>query len=69
MLTWWGIMLDVVDTPYRGGVLCLRGGASRPSRSSRFFMCASCTSALASNAAILHSSGFVALSSFNLKES
>ena len=27
MLTWWGIMLDVVDTPYRGGVLCLRGGA------------------------------------------
>ena len=29
MLTWWGIMLDVVDTPYRvgyyacGGVLCL----------------------------------------------
>ena len=26
MLTWWGIMLDVVDTPYRGGVLCLRGG-------------------------------------------
>ena len=19
MLTWWGIMLDVVDTPYRGG--------------------------------------------------
>ena len=20
MLTWWGIMLDVVDTPYRGGV-------------------------------------------------
>ena len=21
MLTWWGIMLDVVDTPYRGGVL------------------------------------------------
>ena len=22
-----GIMLDVVDTPYRGGVLCLRGGA------------------------------------------
>ena len=22
MLTWWGIMLDVVDTPYRGGVLC-----------------------------------------------
>ena len=27
MLTWWGIMLDVVDTPYRGGALCLRGGA------------------------------------------
>ena len=26
MLTWWGIMLDVVDTPYRGGVLCQRGG-------------------------------------------
>ena len=26
MLTWWGIMLDVVDTPYRGRVLCLRGG-------------------------------------------
>ena len=23
MLTWWVIMLDVVDTPYRGGVLCL----------------------------------------------
>ena len=22
MLAWWGIMLDVVDTPYRGGVLC-----------------------------------------------
>ena len=22
MLTWWGIMLDVVDTPYGGGVLC-----------------------------------------------
>ena len=22
MLTWWGIMLDVVDAPYRGGVLC-----------------------------------------------
>ena len=22
MLTWWGIMLDVVDTPYRGRVLC-----------------------------------------------
>ena len=21
MLTWWDIMLDVVDTPYRGGVL------------------------------------------------
>ena len=21
MLMWWGIMLDVVDTPYRGGVL------------------------------------------------
>ena len=19
LLTWWGIMLDVVDTPYRGG--------------------------------------------------
>ena len=27
MLTWWGIMLDVMATPYRGGVLCLRGGA------------------------------------------
>ena len=27
MLKWWSIMLDVVDTPYRGGVLCLRGGA------------------------------------------
>ena len=27
MLTWWGTMLDVVDTPYGGGVLCLRGGA------------------------------------------
>ena len=27
MLTWWDIMLDVVYTPYRGGVLCLRGGA------------------------------------------
>ena len=26
MLTWWGIMLDLVDTPYRGGILCLRGG-------------------------------------------
>ena len=23
MLTWWGIMLDVVYTPYGGGVLCL----------------------------------------------
>ena len=23
MLTWRGIMLDVVDTPYKGGVLCL----------------------------------------------
>ena len=22
MLTWWGIMIDVVDTPYGGGVLC-----------------------------------------------
>ena len=27
MLTWWGIMLDVVDMPYRGGELCLCGGA------------------------------------------
>ena len=27
MLTWWGIMLDLVDTPYRGWVLCLLGGA------------------------------------------
>ena len=26
MLTCWGIMLDVVDTPYGGGVLCQRGG-------------------------------------------
>ena len=26
MLTWWGIILDVVDTPYGGGVLCQRGG-------------------------------------------
>ena len=26
MLTWWGIMLDVVDTPYGGGVLCKCGG-------------------------------------------
>ena len=26
MLTWWGIMLDLVDTPYGGGVLCQRGG-------------------------------------------
>ena len=26
MLTWWGIMVDVVDTPYGGVVLCLRGG-------------------------------------------
>ena len=23
MLTWWGIILDVVDTPYGGGVVCL----------------------------------------------
>ena len=21
MLMWWGIMLDVVDTPYRGGIM------------------------------------------------
>ena len=27
MLTWCGIMLDAVDTPYRDGVLCLHGGA------------------------------------------
>ena len=26
MLTWWGIMVDMVDTPYGGVVLCLRGG-------------------------------------------
>ena len=26
MLTCWGIILDVVDTLYGGGVLCLRGG-------------------------------------------
>ena len=26
MLTWWGIMVDMVDTPYGGGVLCKRGG-------------------------------------------
>ena len=32
MLTWWGIMLDVVDTPYRGGVLCLRGGTNMVSQ-------------------------------------
>ena len=30
MVTWWGIMLDVVDTPYRGGVLYLRGGDYAP---------------------------------------
>ena len=27
MLRWLGIILDVVDTSYRGGVLCLRGAA------------------------------------------
>ena len=28
MLTWWGIMLDVVDMPYRGGVLSRGGGGT-----------------------------------------
>ena len=30
MLTWWGIMLVVVDTPYRGGVYAVVGYYAPP---------------------------------------